>query len=414
MTFVRIYLLGIGLLFFSPYLQAIGCKGIGCLDFDTAVRRVLDQSLELNIASYSIKAREGEKKQAALYPNPEFYYEIDSPGATGTRANWVSREDRYTLTQLIELGGKRSNRIKVASYQYYASLIGYEASKLEQLNRLSKIFIDVVASQEMLQLVKEQNQLAQEMLQVATEKLEAGKVSLIQLNKAEITYTVAELNVEKAQAELIAARNHLALLWASTCPDFAFASYPFFEITAPPPLEELLADICQQPELIQSFFDHSAACHQLLLEKAARVPNVSLTLGYTRDEGIQGFVAGVSIPLPLFDLNQGNIQKAHAEVHKATDQSRQLWLILEAKLVNSYQKHLRYYQEAERLKFGVLKLASNMLELAKEGYKEGKLEYSEVQDAQQALFDIKQRYIQAIVNYHHSRADIDYLNSQTD
>ena len=300
MTFVRNYLLGIGLLFFPPYLQAIGCEGVGCLDFDTAVRRVLNQSLALNMANHTIKEREGERKQAALYPNPEFYYEIDSPGTTGTRANWVSREDRYTLTQLVELGGKRSNRIKVASYQYYASLIGYEASKLERLNRLSKIFIDVVASQEILQLVKEQKQLAQDMLQVAAEKLEAGKVSLIQQNKAEITYIVAELNEEKAQAELISARNRLALLWACTCPDFAFASYPFFEITAPPPLEEFLTDICQQPEIIQSFFDHSAACHQLRLEKAARIPDVSLTLGYTRDEGIKGFVAGVSIPLPLF------------------------------------------------------------------------------------------------------------------
>ena len=119
-------------------------------------------------------------------------------------------------------------------------------------------------------------------------------------------------------------------------------------------------------------------------------------------------------PFLFFDRNQGNIQKAHAEVQKATDQSRQLWLILEAKLVNSYQEHARYYQEAERLRMGVLKSASNILELAKEGYMEGKFEYSEVQDAQQALFEIKQRYIQALVNYHHSRADIDYLNSQTD
>jgi len=75
---------------------------------------------------------------------------------------------------------------------------------------------------------------------------------------------------------------------------------------------------------------------------------------------------------------------------------------------------MRAYEEAIRIRDFSLPSASKAFDLAQKGYREGKFEYLDVLDAQRTLFEIKENYIQALVNYHTRRADIDYLNSQMD
>ncbi len=379
------------------------------LDFDTAVQRTLNQSLILNQAKDHIQGKRGLVTQARLYPNPDFAYDLET-----SEKGWQQRQDIYALSQLIELGGKRQKQIKVASYEYYAALIGYETSKLERLSRLSKAFIRVFAAQELLKLAIDHQQNAQEEVRLIKAKVEAGKVSIIQQNKIKVAQSLANLSLKKALAEFQAAKNSLALLWASPCPDFDVVTYPFFDISSPIPLEEYLAKLCEQPEVVQSLYKYMAAYHTVRLEKAARIPDVYVTLGYAYNSGDKGAVAGVSIPLPIWNRNQGNIQRAYYDMLKTGDEGRQLWLFLETKLSNAYLELNRTYQEAEELKNIALRLSKESLELTQEGYREGKLEYGDVLDTQKFFFETQEKYIQALVLYHNKQAEIDYLTSQTD
>jgi cobalt-zinc-cadmium efflux system outer membrane protein len=379
------------------------------LDFDTAVQRTLDQSLILNQAQHEIEGRKGLITQARLYPNPEFVYDVET-----SEKGWKNRQDIYALNQRVELGGKRQKQIKIATYEYYAALTGYEISKLERLNRLSKAFIRVVAAQELSQLAMNHQVNAQEALRLINAKVEAGKASFIQQNKAQVAQSLADLNFKRAVAEFKAAKNQLALLWASACPDFDAVTYPFFDIAPPIPLEDYLSKLCNQPEVVQSLYQYMAAYHNVRLEKAARIPDVNLTLGYSYDQGDKGVVAGIAVPLPIWDRNQGNIQKAYSDMLKTSTAGKQLLLFLETKLSNTYLELMRAYQEAEDLKNLVLISSSQALALAQEGYREGKLEYWEVLDAQRFFFEAREKYIYALVQYHHKRAEIDYLTSQTE
>ena len=190
------------------------------LDLDTAVYRVLTHSLPLHIAGDEAQSRRFEVKQARLSPNPTFIYEVENFAGNHNWEGWDHREERYFWSQLFETAGKRSLRTQVASYQYYASLVGYDISKLVLLNRLNRAFIQVVASQELLSIALDQVEIAKEVLRIATKKVEAGKVSLIQQNKAEVAYSTALTEIDKARVELRNAKKRLSLLWASTCPDF--------------------------------------------------------------------------------------------------------------------------------------------------------------------------------------------------
>lgn len=384
------------------------------LDFDTAVQRTLHQSLQLNAAYDDAQAMLGQRKQASLYPNPIFSYEAENIGAANKWDCWANRDENVQVTQLVITAGKLDKRYKAASYQYYASLTGYQASKLDVLNRLSKSFVAVAAAQELLQIARDQKHIAFEILRIAQEKVEAGKVSLIQQSKAEVAYGTTALDLERTEAEFRMAKNSLALLWAAACPDFDNVAYPFYDIHPPVPLEECLTDLCNQPEVVQSLYQYYAAEQKYRLEKSNRIPDVALTLGYSYEDGDRGFVAGVSFPIPLLDRNQGNIKTAQAEMLKTGELGKQLWLILQTKLSNSHIELVRAYREVAKYRDTVLKSAQQAFELAEEGYREGKFEYLDVLDAQQTLFDVRERYILALVNFHNRRADIDYLNSQTD
>jgi cobalt-zinc-cadmium efflux system outer membrane protein len=122
------------------------------LDLDTAVYRALTQSLTLHIANDETQSRRYQVKQARLYPNPTFNYEVEQFAGNNDWRGWDHREERYFYSQLFETAGKRRLRTQAASFQYYAAIVGYDVSKLIVLNRLNRAFINVVAAQELLKL----------------------------------------------------------------------------------------------------------------------------------------------------------------------------------------------------------------------------------------------------------------------
>lgn len=410
-TFKRIASLVLSFHFIINSLECYERGEIVCcesriLDFDTAVQRTLDQSLTLNQEREEIQGKRGSITQVRLYSNPAFAYSVQT-----SEKGWKERQDMYTINQLIVLGGKRQKQIKVATYEYYAALTEYEVSKLERLNQLSKAFIRVVATQELTQLAMQHQFNAKEFMRLISAKVETGKASFIQQNKAQVELSLADINFKKVITEFRAAKNNLALLWSSSCPDFDAVIYPFFDIIEPLPLEEYLTKLCDQPEIAQALYKYMAAYYNLHFEKAVRVPDVTVTLGYAYNQGDKGVIAGVLVPLPIWDRNQGNIQKAYYDMLKNEDESKQLRLFLENKLSNAYLELRRAYQEAQDLKHLVLQASNQALILAYEGYREGKIEYFEVLSAQQFFLDVQEKYIQALVHYHNMRAEIDYLTS---
>lgn len=386
------------------------------LTLDVAVYRVLTQALTLRVSTKDAQSNYGRWEQAKLPPNPTFNYEVENFAGNNTWKGWDNREERYFYAQLFETVGKRRLRSQAASYQYYASLVGYDVTKLIVLNRLHRAFIAVVANQELLQLALDQAEMAKDVLHIAAKKVQAGKVSLIQQNKAEVAYSTTLVAVEKAKTDLKISKRRLSLLWSSSCPDFTTVIFPFYAVEAPQPLEQSLAALCNQAEVIQSLYQYLNAEKIWTLEKANSVPNVTLQVGYKAnyEENNQGMIAGISVPLPFFNRNQGGIGAAYYTMLKTGDQGRELWLLLESRLAIAHEEVLRAYEAATYLKNHALLSASQAFELAQKGYKEGKFEYLDVLDAQRTLFDVKAAFIQTLVNYHTRQADIDFLNSQVD
>ena len=89
----------------------------GVITLRDAAAFALVNNPELRAFYLEIRAAEARKLQAGLLPNPKIGVEVEEFGGTDERRGFDSAETRIELGQLIELGGKRSKRVRVASLE---------------------------------------------------------------------------------------------------------------------------------------------------------------------------------------------------------------------------------------------------------------------------------------------------------
>lgn len=396
-------------LIFCFFLQA--AEAAETLDLITAANRAIEFSPKLQGAAADIQASAGDVKQASLYPNPFFYFVAEPSG--DVKKFFAFDEKTYQIQQPIELGGKRTFRQRAATYEYYASLAGYDRMRVELLNAFNKEFINVVAAQEFYALASEKKKIAQEMLEVVQEKLKSGKNSIINVTKMEIIASRAEQEEKSAALDLEAEKERLALFWGCEEPDFDEIEYDFYCLSAPPPLD--LSKLECQSEILGAQYEYLAAQANLELEKSYRIPDVDVSVGYTKSRtSIEGMTIGLGIPILIFDRNQGNIQRAAAEVAKAEAEYQELWLELKTKMTYQHKKMAKAYEEAQKLKEKIMLLGSEACDLLQEGHEKGKLEYMEILENKNDMLEIKKIFIEILTKYHDTRTDLEYLTTQTD
>ena len=143
------------------------------------------------------------------------------------------------------------------------------------------------------------------------------------------------------------------------------------------------------------------------------IPDPTFSLGVRdfRDSGDQAFVVGVSLPIPVFNQNSGNVAKAHAEVTQIESDARQAELMLGQQLTENWQEWNTAYGEATRMQAKLLPAAEKAFKLARAGYEKGKFPYLEVLDAQRTLFNARAQYHDSLIRYHTARANVERLTS---
>lgn len=377
------------------------------LDLNEALQRAWTYSPTAAIANAEVDVKQAEEYQVGLWPNPEFDFEIDGGGSFVGNRGGDDREITYSLSQLIELGGKRTARRRIAMYE--SSLAAYDAElvSLDIRNIVTKAFVEVMAAQEYVKLAEEQQRIANEVHAATSAKVQGGKISSLQEKKADLTRATAALAVEKARRNLALAKKKLAATWGCTTPDFTEVSYPLFEIAPLTDLDILKEQQRNHIEAAKWEIQIALAEEVIVNEKAQRIPDVVVTAGYVNgeDDG-DGLLFGLSFPIPVFDRNQGNICRAKHQLNQLYEKQKESMIQLRLALEESYDRLMTAYKEGHSFKENILTSAKAAFEAAKEEYNRGKNDYLELLDAQRTLFDVQGQYIDTLVNYHAMKADV--------
>ena len=374
-----------------------------------AIHLMLQNNPELASFSKEVRALEGIKIQAGKFRNPEL--DIESEDINARPNTPAAQFTTIRFSQLIELGGKRSARINAASISQELADRNYESKRLELIARVANIFTKVLAGQERLLLAEESILLANKVVNSAAKRVAAGKAPPIEETKARVAFSTTSIVLEQTRRELTATRKQLSLLWGNPSPQFgkvlgnleSRVEIPGFEV-----LEQRLEKNPIALHSIKNIEQHKALVE---IEKLRRIPDITVGAGvrrYTRADETTAIV-NVSIPIPLFDLNQGNLQAANQRVGKAIDERAATNLELRSKLTRAYEALSAAQNEISILHDDVLPGAKSAFDIANKGYELGRFSFLEVLDAQRTLFQNKVLYIRALTNYHRLINEIERL-----
>jgi len=386
----------------------------GIITLRQALALALMHNPELRAFSWETRASEARKLQASLWPNPELGVEVEDVGGTGGMRGFDGAETTLQLGQLIELNGKRRKRTRVASLGKELAELDYQAKRLDVLTDTTRLFVGVLATQEQLVLAEELVQLSEQVLTTVSQRVEAGKDSPVEKTKSEIALASVRIEREKAKQNLESARKQLSAIWGGKSPTFEKVAGQLDVVEAIPTEDQLAELIAQNPDISRWIVELEQRRAAFELQKAKATPDITLSGGFKRfnETDDNAVVFGVSIPLPVANRNQGGILEARHNLAKAGEERKAAEASVNVALASSYQELSNAFTEATELKSKVLDGAQDVFDASAEGYREGKLDYLNVLDAQRTLFEAKGRYIEALGAYHKARADVERLIGQ--
>ena len=381
------------------------------LSLHEAIAAALKQSPALQGSVERGEAAQAAVSGSSALPNPELAFEAENFGGDGEYAGIDGAELTYGITQLVELPGKRAGRSAIAGQEARRRKLETYRGRLDIIRDVLTAYAAAVAAEDELGVAKEERNLANTVYEGVVAKVDAGKEPPIQKNKAGIELSSAVLALERAERRVAAAKAELANLVVWNDRDFHVSRETLPEMTPPDGLATYAAKLKDAPDALIYDTDISTAQSSLSLEKANATPDPTVSVGIRdlRDEGEQAFVAGVSIPLPVFDLNRARVRQAGHTYNAAVLDKAQANLNINTELARTYENFSNAYREHQVLTGTVLPGAMEAFRAAREGYAAGKFQYLEVLDAQRTLFQARRQSIQTMLDYYREMAVIDRL-----
>ncbi|MCK6418272.1 MAG: TolC family protein [Alphaproteobacteria bacterium] len=394
-----------------PLIQPAPAPAI--LVLDQAIAWALEKSPVLGASASRADAADASRSQAGALPNPEISIEAENIYGDGPLEGTGGAEITYGVEQLVELPGKRGNRVRVAEAEKTKIYYARDGARLDLIRDITIAYAELVAAQRDLAVIEEERNLAGEVRNSVAAKVNAGKEPQIQKNKAEVELSASDIALERARRAVNTKRQALAILMGGDIGDFSVDAQSLPPLTEPESFLSYQERLARTPDAKALEADVSQAQSALSLEKANALPDPTLGFGLKqfREDDTQAFVAGVSLPFPVFNINRAGIRRAGHELNAAKLEQRGGQLSLEATLTETYANYVSAYREAQALKDSVLPGAEETFSFSRKGYDAGKFGYLEVLDAQRTLFDARRQYNQAILDYHTQKAVIERLTA---
>lgn len=366
--------------------------------------------------AWETRAMEARILQAGRPPNPTLDVASQDLGAArvpGSDSDQpVQPQTTFQLSQVIELGGKRTARTRLAEINRDLAEWDYETARIAVLTEVSRVFTDVLAAQETVALADETTRLVTQVHENVAARVTAGAVSPIEETRASVALAAVRAEAARARRTLDATRTRLALLWGSRAALFSKATGDLKAVPPPlPAVDSLAAMLDQNPELARWAAEMSQREAALAVERSKRVIDVAVSAGYRRYTAVDSnaFMVGASIPLPLFNRNKGGIAEARLRLAKMQEERREAEARVSSALADAYAALAGAYDELTILRTEVLPGAQQTFDAVSEGYRLGRFGFLDVLDAQRTLIGAGGQYLRALSDYHKAVATVERL-----
>ncbi len=364
------------------------------IGIEEALQAAANGNPELSASAREIGIAQGLREQAGLLRNPTLSWEQE-----GTESR--NRTTTVGISQPLELGGKRGARVELAERGQAVAALSLEARRNQLRGELIAAFFTALRAQERERLAQQSVELARRGVAAADGRVRAGKAPPLEADRAQVQLAEVRLEQDRARRDRADANQALASLMGLASPDFTgVRSETGRSLPGLPSSEELLRRLGDSAEmrLAQSRIDEGEAA--VRLAKTQRIPDLDVSLGSQEaiEDGNRDRIAviGLSLPLPLFDRNQGNILAESRRADQARDLRNAVELRLRQETQQAWQQWSTAQGEVNAFRQTILPTAQTAVESATRGFEMGKFGFLEVLDAQRTLIAARDQYLRAL------------------
>lgn len=377
----------------SPVLQARES-----INLAWALQQTLANNLEL--ATYPMQRARAEalKLQAGVRPVPVLALAIENALGSGEFNQLDSSETTLTLSQTIELGAKRQQRVEVANAGIIRQETEYELSRLDVLAETSRRYYQLLAIQARQKVIE--RRIVDERQALKTIRDRAGAGAIDQADVAKMDLRLARsLAAQQQQLELHRlAKTRLAAMWQAEA-DFNKVSGNLDQLPTLASSLSIVEVVNQAPAVMRQLALQRLADAQLQLSAANGAANLSVGLGIRQLEASndQALTLSFSMPLAFKNPNRGRIAAARANLQLNQAQADLNRRNLTLSLLELHQQLGSYKSRAEFLQQRVLPKAKTLLTATRVGYRQGRYGVLQWADAQAELFSLRLE----LIDIHH-------------
>ena len=369
-------------------------------------RLTLDEAVSLaGRANPTIRAKEFEQRAvtageitAALRPNPTANFLAEQFGGASDAS-----QVQYTINvgQPIELGGKRQRRIDSA--RAATRVTGHELDDVRRqiIFLVKKSFGDALAGRESLSLAEQNLQSLDELERIQRFRAERGDISELELLRIQVQRFAFERDAADARQALKAAKIALRAIVGQEqiAEDFEVVGDLAFKDVTLTQADLYRRALANRPDLRAAEAAREKAKADIRLARANAWWDVTPQIEYQRlgPDNTIGF--GFSMPLRIFDRNQGEIARTRAEAGRV-DAAREVVAVQALSEVDTALAALRTESgKLTVLRDTYLPKAKQARDTVEYAYRRGGASLLEYLDAQRTYRDTAAEYVRSLGSY---------------
>jgi cobalt-zinc-cadmium efflux system outer membrane protein len=357
---------------------------------------VVDEFVELAVtrnprlarATIAIDAARGRYLQAGLYPNPELAVNWDE---IGDRQDGRGILTAPKLTQTIVTGKKLSLSQAVAAREVDQATLELIGERYAVVAAVRAAFYEAYTLQRRYEVLGELLKLADEAVANGKTLLEGKQIARLDMVQLEVQQQQFRAELQAVKEELPAAYRRLASVTGQnglSVPGVVgtFDGLPAYDLE-----QTRAAVLASHPDVRTARVGVDRAQAAVRRAEAEPIPNVTVYAGYIRqyENKSHDGAAGLSMPIPVWNRNQGNVHAAKAELGMAIQSVGRVENELVGRVAAAFQTYAAARRRADLYRVEILPRATETYELSMKAFQGGQFEYLRVIQAQRAVAEAK-------------------------
>jgi cobalt-zinc-cadmium efflux system outer membrane protein len=390
-------------------MPAVAAPPLAQVSLEEAVRLAARDNPALRARQLEYKATQANEVTAALRPNPVLEYKAEQLGGRPFPATDAIPQYTVSFSQLIETGGKRQRRIDSARAATLVSGHELDGARREVVTQVQKSFTTLLLGENALGLARSNLTNLDELERLQAVRAEKGDISELELTRLRVQRYLFERDaLDAAQTVRTAKIAVRALAGADMiAEDFTPVGALVFRdaVVRREDLYRRMLDY--RPDLRAAEAAQARARAERDLARANAWWDFAPMLQYQRVGGDNTIGFGFSLPLRIFDRNQGEIARAAAEVSRA-DALREATLVqarteLEVALATLGTEG----DKVRALRDTYLPRALQVRDTVEFAYRRGGLSLLDFLDAQRSYRETALEYLRALASHQSAAYDLE-------